>query len=246
MAWVDTEFFAEFSMDNVRPVQRIDKLLANLGYCSRREAAEYIRKHDVTVEGRRILDGSGKADPHKVLIDNTLLDHPDGLLLLCNKPAGFICSHDASEGRLIYELLPKQWMHRNPVPTTIGRLDKDTTGVILITDLPMINHALSSPRKKIDKIYEVALDKSLSPDLITLFSSGLILTGEAMPCLPATLRIQSEFCAEVTLHEGRYHQIKRMFQQCGYTVIKLHRSRFGPYDDGIAEGTYIHLPITHG
>jgi 16S rRNA pseudouridine516 synthase len=234
----------EHPMNIIRPLQRIDKLLANLGYCSRREAAAYIEKHSLTIDGKRVGDGACKVNPHNVLIDMVALDYPDGLLLLLNKPAGYVCSHDASEGPLVYDLLPIQWMRRNPVPATVGRLDKDTTGVIVITDITTINHAWSSSRKSIEKVYRVVVDKLLSPDVPALFADGMLLAGEEKPCLPAAVRIYGDYCAEVTLREGRYHQIKRMFQKCGYTVTKLHRSRFGPYDDeGVAEGAYIHVPL---
>jgi 16S rRNA pseudouridine516 synthase len=226
-------------------VERIDKLLANLGYCSRRQAADFLFSQQVTIDGRRIMDSALKVNPHGVLIDGFALDHPDGIFVLLNKPAGYVCSHDSSEGTLVYELLPARWMKRNPIPSTIGRLDKDTTGVILITDRTQINHWLSSPHSNIDKVYQVTLDKPLSTEPIEEFLSGSMrLPGESKPCLPALLRKTGELTAEVTLHEGRYHQVKRMFGQCGYTVVALHRSRFGIYsDEGVEEGKFVELNI---
>jgi 16S rRNA pseudouridine516 synthase len=226
-------------------VERIDKLLANLGYCSRRQAAEFICLQHVTIDNRRIKDSALKVNPNGVQIDGFALDHPDGIFVLFNKPAGYVCSHNSAEGKLIYELLPAQWMKRNPVPSTIGRLDKDTTGVILITDRTQINHWLSSPHSNIEKVYQVTLDKPMSSGCVEAFSSGsILLPGESKPCLPALLRKTGDLTAEVTLSEGRYHQVKLMFKQCGYTVIALHRSKFGIYTaEGVDEGKYIELEI---
>ncbi len=226
-------------------MNRVDKILSNLGYCSRRQADQFLHSHFVSFNNVRIKNGSVKADPHLLLIDGEKADHPDGLFILMNKPAGYVCSHDPAEGSLVYELLPKQWMNRIPVPSTIGRLDKDTTGVLLITDNTLLNHRLSSPRHRIDKVYEVTVDKLISEDLTEIFSSGkLCLPGDPKPCLPADLKIKDNFNATVTIHEGRYHQIKRMFLACGYKVTSLHRSRFGIYTtENLKEGEYKILPF---
>lgn len=226
-------------------MDRIDKILSNLGYCSRRQADQFIRSHNVTYKDVRVRDRSQKTEPHQVLIDGKPLDNPDGIFLLMNKPEGYVCSHDPSEGLLVYDLLPSQWMNRIPLPSTIGRLDKDTTGVLLITDITSLNHQLSSPNRKIDKVYEVTVDKALDNSLKTIFASGnLFLKGEDKPCLPADLEIRNEFQATVTIHEGRYHQVKRMFSECGYKVTELHRSRFGMYTVyNIALGEYKILPL---
>lgn len=226
-------------------MERVDKILSNLGYCSRRQADHFINTHYISYDTKRIKDGSIKADPHRILIDGQQLDHPDGLFILMNKPAGYVCSHDPSERPLVYDLLPPQWMKRTPGPASIGRLDKDTTGVLLITDNTSLNHKLSSPRSKTDKVYEVTVDKVLHYDLKAAFQSGKIcLSGEEKPCLPADLEIRDDFRAEVTIHEGKYHQVKRMFSACGYTVTALHRSRFGAYTlDALKEGEYKILPF---
>lgn len=226
-------------------MHRVDKILSNLGYCSRRQAEDFLHSHIITCNNVRIKNGSQKADPHLLLIDGQKTDHPDGLFILLNKPAGYVCSHDPSEGPLVYDLLPKQWMKRNPVLSSIGRLDKDTTGVLLITDNTALNHQLSSPKRKIDKVYQVTVDKELNEELKELFSSGkLCLPGDQKPCLPADLQIKDQFNATVTIHEGRYHQIKRMFSACGFKVTSLHRSHFGIYSlDNLKEGEYKTLPL---
>jgi 16S rRNA pseudouridine516 synthase len=226
-------------------MERIDKILANLGYCPRRQATDFLQTHQIIVGGKRMKDGALKVDPRDMLVDGSTLDHPEGIFVILNKPAGYVCSHDPAEGKLVYDLLPLQWMRRNPLPSTIGRLDKDTTGAILITDRTLINHRLSSPRSFIDKVYQATLDKPLSKECIGLFSSGtMLLQGEVKPCLPASLKITGGLTAEVTLQEGRYHQVKRMFLQCGYTVVALHRSKFGAYSaQGVAEGAFVELDL---
>ena len=230
-------------------MERIDKVLANLGYCARRGVGDFLREHRVTAYGSRIKNGAEKADLHAIMVEGEPLDHPDGIFILLNKPAGYVCSHDPAEGKLVYDLLPCRWMRRNPVPSTIGRLDKDTTGVILITDRTEINHRLSSPKHGIEKVYTVTLDKPPFADCTALFASGtMLLAGETKPCLPAALRMTGAVSAEVTLREGRYHQVKRMFQQCGSFVVTLHRARFGIYSvDGVREGGFVELdPGTQG
>ncbi len=226
-------------------MERLDKILSNCGYCSRKQALRFMKDHEVTTDGKHLTSPADKIDAGKVLIDNEPLDHPNGIFILLNKPVGYVCSHDIADGRLVYELLPDQWMYRNPVPSTIGRLDKDTTGVILITDNTKLIHVLTSPKRTIDKVYQVTVDKPLSKELIESFASGnLLLKDETKPCLPAKLVIIDDTHAEIILHEGRYHQVKRMFAHFGYTVTALHRSRFGEYTaDNIKEGRWVDLEM---
>jgi len=227
--------------------ERLDKILSNLGYCSRSEAPLFLRKHEVmdSVTGSLLKDPSYKVLSSNVTIDNEKLDHPSGILILLNKPAGFVCSHDQSEGKLIYDLLPKQWMRRNPAPSSAGRLDKDTTGIILITDDTKLIHSLSSPKSNIEKVYIVTADKPISQEAIKILTSGtLLLQGEKAPCRPASLEIIDDYNCSFTLTEGKYHQVKRMFAACGLTVLKLHRQKFAQYCvDGIDEGCYRDLSI---
>ena len=210
-------------------MRRLDQLLANLGYCSRREARDFLKTHAVTVRGKPVRDPSDKAAPADVLVDSEPLDHPGGLLLLMNKPLGLVCSHDEREGPRVYDLLPERWRARNPQVTSIGRLDKDTSGLILLTDQTELVHKFTSPKHKVPKLYRATTDRDLSPDLVTLFAVGtLVLDGEDAPCAPAELRILSDLrTAELTLTEGKYHQVRRMFAATGATVLTLHRVQFG-------------------
>lgn len=225
--------------------RRLDQLLANLGYCSRREARDWIDDGRVEVAGRIADDPGAKSSPAAVRVDGEPLDHPDGLLLLLHKPVGLVCSHDAREGPSVYGLLPARWQRRNPQVTSIGRLDKDTSGLLLLTDQTDLVHRLTSPKHKVPKIYRATLDADLPPHLGELFASGtLLLRGECEPCAPAELRVLGPREAELTLTEGRYHQVRRMFASQGCEVLTLHRVRFGHLELGdLAPGQWRELPL---
>ena len=217
-------------MSGPRTVQRLDAILSRFGYCSRSEAKVWIRRGSVTVKGSPAVDSSQKAALADVLIDGQPVEFPDGILALLYKPAGYVCSHDTKEGPTIYSLLPPRWNERNPAVTSIGRLDKDTTGVLFVTDSGELVQRWTSPKHKVAKIYDITVDRDLQPDLPAVFASGeLRLEGEDKPCLPARLQIVNPRQAKLELVEGKYHQVKRMFSTQGYMVLQLHRSRFGEY-----------------
>ena len=211
-------------------MRRLDQLLANLGYCSRRESRDFLKTHAVTVRGLPQRDPASKADPFDVRIDGEPLDHPEGLLLMLHKPLGLVCSHDEREGPRVYDLLPARWRARNPQVTSIGRLDKDTSGLILLTDRTELVHLYTSPKHKVPKLYRATVDADLSPALVAQFAAGtLVLDGETAPCAPAVLRLDAADprIAELVLTEGKYHQVRRMFAAVGATVLSLHRVQFG-------------------
>lgn len=225
-------------------MRRLDQLLANLGYCSRREARGWIQAGRVTVCGRVTEDFGAKADPADVRVDGEPLDHPAGLLLLVHKPVGLVCSHDEREGPNVYSLLPPRWRARNPQVTSIGRLDKDTSGLLLLTDQSELVHRLTSPKYKVPKVYRATVNTDLAPALVPLFAGGtLLLEDEKAPCAPAELRIITPREAELTLTEGRYHQVRRMFASQGAEVLTLHRARFGHLELGdLPAGQWRELP----
>ena len=228
-------------------MRRLDQLLANLGYCSRREAREWLDAGRVTVRGKPAYDPATKASPSDLLVDGAPLDHPEELLLMLHKPIGLVCSHDEHEGPNVYSLLPPRWQRRNPQITSIGRLDKETSGLLLLTDQSALVHRLTSPKHKVPKTYRATVNRELSQDLIPLFASGtLLLTSEKEPCLPAELRILDSTTAELVLTEGRYHQVRRMLASQNYEVLTLHRSHFGNLDLGeLPAGQWRELPINH-
>jgi 16S rRNA pseudouridine516 synthase len=230
-------------------MRRLDQWLANLGYCSRREARAWVEAGRVTVHGETATDFGAKADAVDMRVDGEPLDHPEGLLLLLHKPVGRVCSHDEHEGPSIYGLLPPRWPRRNPPVTSIGRLDKETSGLLLLTDQTSLVHRLTSPKHKVPKVYVATLASEMPADraagLIALFASGtLVLAGENAPCAPATLRLRDPRTAELILTEGRYHQVRRMFASQGFEVVTLHREQFGDLTLGaLPPGQWRELPL---
>jgi len=224
---------------------RLDQVLSRYGYCSRSEAAGWVRDGRVTIAGAPAKARDQKVDATTILVDGKPVECPDGILALMHKPAGYVCSHDEREGATVYDLLPAQWLRRNPPVTTIGRLDKDTTGVLLITDIGPLVQRWTSPKHKVPKIYEVTVDRDLDPALIELFAAGTLhLKEEDKPCKPARLEILDARHARLELTEGLYHQVKRMFASQGWTVTQLHRSRFGELDLGtLKPGEWQLLPL---
>ena len=153
--------------------------------------------------------------------------------------------HGDGEGPTIYELLPDQWLRRNPAVTSVGRLDKETSGLLLVTDIGSLVHLFTSPKAEVEKVYLAELDRDLDPQLVEIFARGdLMLRSEDKPCLPAKLEIVSARTARLTITEGRYHQVRRMFASQGWHVEKLHRERFGPHALGdLAEGEWRMIPV---
>ncbi len=227
-------------------MRRLDQLLANLGYCSRSEAREWVRAGRVTVNGKVEKDFGAKTHAAMVRIDGEPPDHPNGLLLLLHKPLGLVCSHDEREGPNVYSLLPERWRRRNPVVTSVGRLDKDTSGLLLLTDRSELVHRLTSPKHKVPKVYHATLDADLPAGLAALFAAGtLVLKDEDAPCAPAELKVLGPREAELTLTEGKYHQVRRMFASQGCEVLTLRRLRFGHLDLGnLAPSQWRELPLT--
>jgi 16S rRNA pseudouridine516 synthase len=219
---------------------RLDRLLANLGYATRTEAASLIRSGRVSVDHTVARDPSARVTPSAVRLDDESLDHPTGVLVALHKPVGYVCSHDDRDGPTVYTLLPRRWLDRTPRPEAVGRLDKDATGLLLVTDDHALLHRLTSPKHHVAKTYRVALDRRVDPSLVVVFADGdLVLRGETTPCLPAELVLTGDRLAELTITEGRYHQVKRMFAACGYHVDALHRTRVGDWLLGdLPEGTW--------
>ncbi len=231
-------------MSDLKP-RRLDQWLANGGYCSRSEARALVRMGRVTLDGERARDPGEKTRAEAVRVDGEPLEAPGGLLAVFHKPAGYVCTHDGREGPSVFDLLPPRWKRRNPVVTTVGRLDKDTTGVLLLTDIGALVQHWTSPRHKVPKLYEVTVDGPIPESLIELFARGtLMMEDEDKPCLPARLEITGANQARLELTEGRYHQVKRMFATQGLTVTRLHRSHFGTYTvEGLAEGAWRFLDL---
>jgi 16S rRNA pseudouridine516 synthase len=223
---------------------RLDALLTRCGYCSRSEARDWLAAGRVRVRGQVAHRAADKAPLSAVAVDGEALDNPHGLVLLLHKPLGVVCSHDDKEGRRFVDLLPQRWQRRVPQLATVGRLDKDTSGVLLVTDSGLLVHSLTAPGKHVAKRYAVHVDSDFPPHAVQMCADGsIVLDGKR--CAPAVLQLLGPRQATLTLTEGRYHQIKRMCSAMGCQVTQLHREAFGPWSlegMGLMPGEWAILP----
>ncbi|MEP6634672.1 MAG: pseudouridine synthase [Luteimonas sp.] len=218
---------------------KLVRLIANLGYGSRKDVAAMFRAGRITDATGDVLYADDKVDHDAIRIDDTALDPPPGLTLLVHKPVGYTCS-TKDRGRIVYDLLPPRFALRSPQLSTVGRLDRDTSGLLLMTDDGALLHRIVSPKAKLSKVYEIALAQDLRGHEAALFASGeLLLESEKTALAPATMETVNARQARLTLTEGRYHQVRRMFAAAGNHVETLHRSRIGGLTlDGLAPGEW--------
>ena len=206
--------------------------LANLGYGSRKDVALMLRNGWVTDAAGTTLGADDTTAHEDVRVDDEPLDPPPGLMLMLHKPVGHTCS-TKDAGRLVYDLLPPRFRLRNPIVSPVGRLDRDTSGLLLMTDDGALLHTITSPRTHLPKVYRATLASDLRGDEAAVFAAGeLLLDGEDKPLAPAAMRALSPREAELVLVEGRYHQVRRMFAAVGNHVTALHRSAIGGLDLG--------------
>lgn len=225
---------------------RLDHTLAALGYGSRREAAMLVDEGRISLlDGTRVRDASERFDPSLICVDGQPLDHPGRILLLMNKAGGTVCSWNTAEGASVFDALPERWRRRSPQINTVGRLDRDTTGALLLTDDGALLHRLVSPKSGIEKVYLVTLNTPPPKETTALFSSGkLVLDGESKPCFPALLsegqpNADGHPRCRLAIKDGKFHQVKRMFQAVGCKVLALHRERFGMWSaDDLFPGSW--------
>ena len=218
---------------------KLVKHISNLGYGSRKEVTQMFRQGRISDAKGDVLYADDVTTHENIRVDEVPLDPPSGMLLMLNKPAGYTCS-TKDKGRLVYDLLPDRFRIRSPVLAPIGRLDKETTGLLLLTDDGDLLHRIISPKNKLPKVYEATLASPLRGDEVELFASGqMMLESENNALAPAVLKPLSELVAQLTIIEGRYHQIRRMFAAVGNHVVNLHRSEVGSLNLGsLAAGEY--------
>lgn len=227
------------------PTARVDKLLGSMGYGSRAEMARMGKAGGIVLDGVDLTDVSKRIPvtpdlPSRMEIDGEPLDPVQGLVMLLNKPLGMTCSRK-EDGSLVYDILPDRWKRRDPAISTIGRLDKQTTGLLLLTDDGDLLHRVISPKRHVAKVYRATLARPLVGTEGALFASGeLVLEGEDKPLSPAILEVVSPTEALLTVTEGRYHQVRRMFAAAGNHVEALHRERMGGLvlPDDLAPGAW--------
>jgi len=206
---------------------KIVKHIANLGYGSRKQVALMFREGRITDAAGEVLYADDPVDHDAIRVDGEPLDPPQGLLIALHKPVGYTCS-TKDPGRIVYDLLPARFRLRSPLLSTVGRLDRNTSGLLLFTDDGVLLHRIVSPKSKLDKIYEATLGEDLRGDEAAQFASGtLMLESEQTALMPVEMETLGPRETRLTLHEGRYHQVRRMFAAVGNHVQALHRSRIG-------------------
>jgi 16S rRNA pseudouridine516 synthase len=214
---------------------RLDRLLANMGYGSRREVQQLVRSGAVSLDGAVVSDAEGRLSitpdlARRMRVEGAALDPPPGVAIALHKPLGVTCSHKEA-GPLVHDLLPRRWRARQPAISSVGRLDKETSGLLLLTDDGALLHRIISPKRHVAKRYLATLARPLEGHEAERFASGaLMLEGEDKPLLPARLQPLSERQAWLTITEGRYHQVRRMFAAVGNHVEALCRDRIGGLD----------------
>lgn len=214
------------------PTSRVDKLLGSMGYGSRTEMARLGKAGGIVLDGVDLTDVSKRIAvtpdlPARMEIDGQPLDPTPGLVMMLHKPLGMTCSRK-EDGALVYDVLPPRWRRRDPAISTIGRLDKQTTGLLLLTDDGDLLHRVISPKRHVAKVYRATLARPLDGTEGDVFAAGgLVLEGEDKPLSPAVLEVLSPTEARLTVTEGRYHMVRRMFAAVGNHVEGLHRERVG-------------------
>ena len=205
---------------------KVIKRIANLGYGSRKQVTSMLRAGRVTDSHGQPLEPDAAIEHAQIRLDGEPLD-PESLLVMLHKPVGYTCSlRDA--GELVYDLFPPRFRLRAPTFASVGRLDRETSGLLLLTDDGALLHRITSPRSHLPKVYEVTLARDLRGDEAAIFASGtLLLESESAPLQPATLERLAARQVRLTLTEGRYHQVRRMFAAVGNHVLALHRSQIG-------------------
>ena len=208
-------------------MERLDKVICNqLGY-SRKEIKELVHNKRIMVNDSVVLKSDLKVDKYKdkIIVDSQIIEFKEYVYLMLNKPKGYISATEDRSMSTVLDLVPYEYLHRNLFPA--GRLDKDTTGLMIITDDGNFAHDILSPKKHIKKEYMVTIDIPLDEEMVRGFESGIkLVDGD---CKPSKLEIISEYVGKVTLVEGKYHQIKRMFGCFGAKVLELERISMGNF-----------------
>lgn len=218
-------------------MERLDKFLSAQTTLSRRDATSAVRRGRVTVDGVTVRDPSAKIDPTKASVtwNGQALTYHRYIYIMMNKPAGILCVSRDPKANTVVDLVDDEWRARGLFPA--GRLDKDTTGMVLLTDDGDYAHRMLAPKKHVPKRYLVTLYKPVDDETCQAFANGMTLENGDV-CKPAVCEPLDGDQAIVTLHEGKYHQIKRMFAACGNHVVALHRLSMGglELDKSLASG----------
>lgn len=220
-------------------MERLDKIISATGKKSRREVREMVRHGRVLVDGKPAPAADMKVDPQTavILLDGEPLGYEKFTYVMLHKPAGVLTATEDRRQETVLDLLPPELRRRALSP--VGRLDKDTEGLLLLTNDGQLAHRLLSPKSHVDKVYYARVDGALEPGDIAAFAAGMTL-GDGLECLPADLEILSPTEALVTLREGKFHQVKRMLAARGKPVLYLKRLSMGRLrlDPALAPGAW--------
>jgi 16S rRNA pseudouridine516 synthase len=227
-------------------MERLDKVLANLGYGSRKEVKALVKSKEVLIDGEIVKDSSMQIDPEKneIVVSGEKINYRKYIYLLLNKPAGVVSATFDKYDETVIDLIDDEYKVFEPFP--VGRLDKDTVGFLLITNDGELNHRLISPKWHVDKVYYAEIDRKVEENDIRAFEKGVTL-DDGYKCLPAKLEIleadEDGSEVKVTLQEGKFHQVKRMFNSVGKNVEYLKRVSFGPMSlpEDLPEGEFREL-----
>lgn len=212
-------------------MERLDKFLTNAGIATRSQIKAILKTGRVCVDGRPVKDGAAKIDPEKqtVTLDGEPVGGKKRMVLMLNKPEGFVTSTEDPRDRTVMELLPKEYAHQELKP--VGRLDKATEGLLLFTNDGDLLHRLISPKKEVPKVYYARHEGTAGPEDVAAFAGGLTLRDGTV-CLPAKLEPLGAGESLITVCEGKYHQVRRMMASRGMTVLYLERRQEGCLDLG--------------
>lgn len=219
--------------------QRLDKIIASQGKYSRSQVRDLVKAGKILVNSKPVYDSAFKADPEtdSITVDGKAFGYSEHVYIMLNKPKGVVSASRSPGEKTVVDLVPAELKRNGLFPA--GRLDKDTTGFVLITDDGDFAHEILSPRKHVVKTYIAQLDRAIDSDNLEKFRTGVVLE-DGYECLPAEINVLSEDgkTVEIKLKEGKYHQIKRMAAACGSHVNELHRCAMGSLflDDSLAQG----------
>lgn len=207
-------------------MMRLDKFLSDTGTASRREARGLLRAGRVTVDGAVCRSGEVKLDPEhsRVTVDGRPVSFAKNHYFLLNKPLGVITATEDRDQQTVLDLLPAELRRLGLFP--VGRLDKDTSGLLLLTDDGDYAHRIISPKNHVPKVYLAQVDTPLTGEEGARFAAGITL-ADGTQCLPGRLEVLEPRLCRVTIFEGKYHQVRRMLAACGHHVTALHRVSIG-------------------
>jgi len=229
-------------------MERLDKVLANSGYGSRKEVKALVKAGKVTIDGIKVKDSAIQTDlaENEIFVNGEKVLFRKFIYLIMNKPSGVVSATFDNYDKTVVDLLQPEHASFKPFP--VGRLDKDTVGLLLLTNDGELNHKLISPKYHVNKVYYAEIDKEVDTGDVAAFEEGIILDDD-YKCMPAKLKIikvdKDGSRVEVTIQEGKFHQVKRMFLSRGKSVVYLRRISFGPIniDESLEEGDYRELSL---